>query len=107
MAVIGSPGGRTIINTVFHLALSIMEFEMDIESAVAAKRSNHQWLPDQMSVEAGTPEEVVAQLEAMGHTVRVGRSQGSAHSIGVTSDGHVVGVPDPRSGATAGASPGG
>ena len=107
VAVIGSPGGRTIINTVFHLALSIMEFEMDIESAVAAKRSNHQWLPDRMSVEAGTPEEVVAQLEAMGHTVRVGRGQGSAHSIGVTSDGHVVGVPDPRSGATAGASPGG
>ncbi len=104
VAVIGSPGGRTIINTVFHLALSIMEFEMDIESAVAAKRSNHQWLPDQMSVEADTPDEVVAQLEAMGHTVRVGRGQGQAHSIGVTSDGHVVGVPDPRSGATAGAS---
>jgi gamma-glutamyltranspeptidase/glutathione hydrolase len=107
VAVIGSPGGRTIINTVFHLALSIMEFEMDIESAVAAKRANHQWLPDRLSVEADTPEEVVAQLEAMGHEVRVGRGQGSAHSIGVTSDGRVIGVPDPRSGPTAGASPGG
>lgn len=52
VAVIGSPGGRTIINTVLQVALNLMEFEMDIQSAVDASRIHHQWLPDQLRVEA-------------------------------------------------------
>ena len=98
VAVIGSPGGRTIINTVLQLALNIMEFDMGIQEAVDAKRIHHQWLPDQLRMEEGgmTPE-LQAALEAMGHTVRVGGTQGSAQSIMIDpSTGMRIGAPDKR-----------
>jgi len=99
VAVIGSPGGRTIINTVLHLTLNIAEFGMGIEEALAAPRSHHQWLPDRISVESRLDNPaVVAQLEAMGHTVNLGGGQGQAHSIMVDpASGQFVAVPDPRS----------
>jgi gamma-glutamyltranspeptidase/glutathione hydrolase len=100
VAVIGSPGGRTIINTVLCLALDIMEFHIPIQAAVDAPRMHHQWLPDQLTIEAnGATPEVVAQLEAMGHKVRVRGQQGSAHSIGIDPNtGKRIGAPDKRDG---------
>src|SRR5262249_34702173 len=44
--ITGSPGGRTIINTVLCVLLNVLEFEMDLDAAVAAPRLHHQWLPD-------------------------------------------------------------
>jgi gamma-glutamyltranspeptidase/glutathione hydrolase len=98
VAVIGSPGGRTIINTVLHITLNIAAFGMGLEEALAAPRSHHQWLPDRISIESSLANPaVVQQLEAMGHTVNVGGSQGQAHSIMVDpATGMRVGVPDPR-----------
>jgi gamma-glutamyltranspeptidase/glutathione hydrolase len=98
VAVIGSPGGRTIINTVLHLVLNIVDHRMNLEDAVAGPRFHHQWLPDRISIEEdGVTPEVRAALEALGHTVRVGGSQGLAHSIMVDpATGELVGVPDPR-----------
>ena len=46
VAVIGSPGGRTIINTVLQVILNQVDFKMGIEDAVKAPRFHHQWLPD-------------------------------------------------------------
>jgi gamma-glutamyltranspeptidase/glutathione hydrolase len=103
VAVIGSPGGRTIINTVLNIALNIMEFGMGIEEALAAPRSHHQWLPDRLTIENRADESVTRALEAMGHTVSRGGSQGSANSVMVDpATGMAVGAPDPRS-ADAGA----
>jgi len=94
VAVIGSPGGRTIINTVLQVASNIIDFGMNIQQAVNAPRMHHQWLPDRISIEAdGVTPETVAKLRAMGHTVNVGGRQGTAHSIMV----------DPRTGALLGA----
>jgi gamma-glutamyltranspeptidase/glutathione hydrolase len=82
VAVMGTPGGRTIINTVLQTALNLMEFEMGIQEAVDARRLHHQWLPDRLRIEAGgVSAETVAQLEAMGHTVQVRGRQGAIHSI--------------------------
>jgi gamma-glutamyltranspeptidase/glutathione hydrolase len=99
-AVIGSPGGRTIINTVLCVALDLMEFHMPIQQAVDAPRMHHQWLPDRLTIEAnGATPSVVAQLEAMGHTVRVGGRQGSVHAIAIDpATGERVGAPDKRDG---------
>jgi gamma-glutamyltranspeptidase/glutathione hydrolase len=108
VAVIGSPGGRTIINTTLQLILNLVDFGMDIEEAVAAPRIHHQWLPDRIRIEEGgvTPE-TVRRLEEMGHTVQVGGGQGSANSIGIDAEtGERVGAPDPRS-TDAGARAGG
>jgi len=99
VAVIGSPGGRTIINTVLHLALGIMEFELPLEQAQELPRSHHQWLPDRVSIEGRfTDSTVVAELQAMGHDVRLGGGQGQAHSAALDPvTGAKIGVPDPRS----------
>jgi len=98
VAVIGSPGGRTIINTVLCLVLEIVDFGKDIEAAVAAPRMHHQWLPDRLTIEEdGVTAETVKALEAMGHTVRVAGRQGAANSIMVDpKTGQRTGAPDPR-----------
>ena len=49
--VIGSPGGRTIINTVFQTVLNVLEFDMPINKAIEALKIHHQWLPDQILYE--------------------------------------------------------
>jgi gamma-glutamyltranspeptidase / glutathione hydrolase len=71
--ITGSPGGRTIINTVFNVVLNVTEFGMDVRAAVDAPRMHHQWLPDQVTIErSGATDEMVAALKKMGHTVRAG-----------------------------------
>ncbi|MDX1647617.1 MAG: gamma-glutamyltransferase [Longimicrobiales bacterium] len=99
LAVIGSPGGRTIINTTLQLILNIVDFGMGIEEAVAAPRIHHQWLPDRIRIEDdGASLQTVQRLEDMGHRVQMRGRQGSANSIGVDrSTGELVGAPDPRS----------
>jgi gamma-glutamyltranspeptidase / glutathione hydrolase len=82
VAVVGSPGGRTIINTVLEVVLNVVDFGMTIQEAVTAPRFHHQWLPDVISVEKdGLPPATVKALEAMGHAVKVGGTQGTAHCI--------------------------
>jgi gamma-glutamyltranspeptidase/glutathione hydrolase len=97
VAVIGSPGGRTIINTVLQLTLNLVDFGMSIDDAVSAPRLHHQWLPDVIRIEqGGAGQETVRRLRAMGHTVEVRGRQGSAHSILVDAAGIRSGFPDPR-----------
>ncbi len=98
VAVIGSPGGRTIINTVLQLVLNVVDWEMNIQEAVNAPRIHHQWLPDRIRIEEdGTSPETVELLRAMGHAVEVGGTQGRAHSIMIDPvTGDRLGAPDPR-----------
>jgi gamma-glutamyltranspeptidase / glutathione hydrolase len=65
VAVVGSPGGRTIINTVLQTVLNIVDHGMDIQQAVDAARLHHQWLPDRISIEAhGVSEHVLGSCAA-------------------------------------------
>jgi gamma-glutamyltranspeptidase/glutathione hydrolase len=109
VAVIGTPGGRTIINTVLQLVLNLVDFEMSITEAVAAPRIHHQWLPDRIRLErAMGSDDLVQALEAMGHRVDVGGTQGSANSIGIDPrTGERIGAPDPRSDDAGARAPGG
>ena len=80
--VTGSPGGRTIINTVHQIVLNVTAYGMEARQAVDAPRFHSQWLPDQAYFEAGAiPESTVAALQALGHTVRIGGGIGDGHSI--------------------------
>jgi len=99
VAVIGTPGGRTIINTTLQLILNMVDFRMSITEAVAAPRIHQQWLPDRIRIESnGISAQLQSQLEQMGHIVQVGGRQGSANSIGVDlTTGERIGAPDPRS----------
>jgi len=97
VAVVGSPGGRTIINTVLQVVLNIIDFKMPVQDAVNAPRFHHQWLPDVISFERnGIAPTAVTALEAMGYRLRAGGNQGTAHSIMVDATGVRIGAPDAR-----------
>lgn len=98
VAVIGSPGGRTIINTVLQLVLNRVDFGLSPADVVASRRLHHQWLPNEARLEEGYMSEAdVAVLQQMGHSVVWRQRQGIAHCIFVDSGtGALVGVPDPR-----------
>ena len=95
----GSPGGRTIINTVFTIVLGVTEYGLNGREAVDLPRMHHQWLPDRARIEkrADVKADAVTKLKAMGHDFDYmeGR-QGDAHSIWVAPDGTVYGVNDKR-----------
>jgi gamma-glutamyltranspeptidase/glutathione hydrolase len=69
--IIGSPGGRTIINTVFQTVLNVLEYNMRIDKAIEAMKIHHQWLPDMIIYERHllSPDTRDA-LEQMGHKLR-------------------------------------
>lgn len=98
VAVVGSPGGRTIINTVLQVILNVIDFQMNIQDAVNAGRIHHQWLPDRLFIEEnGTSDDAVERLRAMGHDVQAGGSQGRANSIMIDPEtGDRLGAPDHR-----------
>jgi gamma-glutamyltranspeptidase / glutathione hydrolase len=80
--VTGSPGGRTIINTVTEVVLNATGFGMSAREAVDAPRLHHQWLPDVATFERDAlPDSTLAQLRAMGHNVQQRGRQGDAHTI--------------------------
>lgn len=84
--VTGSPGGRTIINTVLQVILNRVAFEMDLQAAVDAPRLHHQWFPDQVVIEKGLETahpDLVAGLKSFGHQVKTVERQGDAHSIAI------------------------
>jgi len=93
----GSPGGRTIINTVLTIVLGVTEYGLDGRQAVDLPRMHHQWLPDRATLEGtGVDEATIEQLRSMGHDVRSQGRQGDAHSIWIAPDGTAYGVNDTR-----------
>jgi len=93
--VTGSPGGSRIISTVLQVIVNVIDYRMDVMSAVATSRLHHQWLPDEVRIERGFSEETLNALRTMGHKVVEPMGQTSANSILVTPDG-LLGAPDPR-----------
>lgn len=93
--VTGSPGGSRIISTVLQVVVNVIDYRMDVAAAVAAPRLHHQWLPDEVRVESGFPDDVLFELKAMDHLVVEPMGQTSANSILVTPNGP-LGAPDPR-----------
>jgi gamma-glutamyltranspeptidase/glutathione hydrolase len=80
--VTGTPGGRTIINTVLTTILNVIDYGMNAQEAVDAGRMHHQWLPDELSVERfGFSADTIRLLREMGHTVEEGGNQGAAQII--------------------------
>ena len=80
--VTGSPGGRTIINTVLLTILNVIDFGMNAQEAVDAGRIHHQWLPDRITFEEyGFSADTIAALKNMGHTLQQGDNQGVAQVI--------------------------
>src|SRR4051794_39655015 len=93
--VTGSPGGSRIISAVLQVIVNVLDYKMDVAAAVAVPRLHHQWLPDEVRVERGFPDEVLSALRDKGHKVLEPMGPTSANSILVTANG-LLGAPDPR-----------
>jgi len=97
LMVTGSPGGRTIINTVLLTILNVVDFEMGAQAAVDAPRFHHQWLPDRILFERGSfAGEVIQALRQRGHTLTESGSQGAAEIIVVNGAGNLETGADKR-----------
>jgi gamma-glutamyltranspeptidase/glutathione hydrolase len=96
--VTGSPGGPRIITTTLHTILNVVDFEMDVQEAVAAPRYHHQWIPDKVVAEPLLSELIVEGLRERGHEVEVAeRAWSSAQAIVVDPEtGLHLGGSDPR-----------
>lgn len=100
--VTGSPGGRTILNTVFNVVLNILHFKMPVTQAVAENRYHHQWMPDVLYLERVDDDpfqSIRGALERRGHKVMNRSNQGSAHTIWLDENSQtLIGVSDSRRG---------
>ena len=97
--VIGSPGGRTIINTVLQVVLNVIDHGMDVAEAVEAGRIHHQWLPDRTRVEEWALSPDTKRLyKMMGHEMEFRSSMGRAMGIYIDEkEGLLYGASDSRS----------
>lgn len=95
--VTGSPGGPTIINTVMHSILNVVEHGMTVQQAVALPRFHHQWLPDQVTWERfALSVETRTQLSTMGQRIAASpTTMGSCHAIHLQGEKRRAGL-DPR-----------
>ena len=102
----GSPGGRTIINTMLCVLLNRLQFDMPPRATIDEPRMSHQWFPETTSMEKKLITEhadAIEPLRAMGHVISEKREQGDAHTIFIDESGTIHGVADPRrSGTSAG-----
>jgi gamma-glutamyltranspeptidase/glutathione hydrolase len=95
--VIGTPGGSTIITSVFQTILNVVDFGKDMQSAVAAPRFHHQWLPDEVYVEKGAiTDDVRKRLQAKGYKIVERGNMGRVDAILVTPAGELETGADPR-----------
>ena len=95
--VTGSPGGRTIPNTVLWVVLNLVEFGAEPGRPWSAPRTHHQWFPDVLVLEGRSWAEATRQaLTSMGHKLGTNVHQGNANTIVVDADGKLQGIADRR-----------
>jgi gamma-glutamyltranspeptidase/glutathione hydrolase len=95
--VVGTPGGSTIITSVFQTILNVIEFDKSMQSAVAAKKFHHQWLPDEVAAEAGALDSAaIIKLQQKGYEIKDRGAIGRVDAILKTKWGYYEGGADPR-----------
>jgi gamma-glutamyltranspeptidase/glutathione hydrolase len=98
--VVGTPGGTTIITSVFQSIVNIIDFGMGAEDAVNKPKFHHQWLPDMIFVEKDFDSNTATKLEAMGYKINKRGNIGRTEMIQIK-DGKIIAVGDKRGDDTA------
>jgi gamma-glutamyltranspeptidase/glutathione hydrolase len=95
--VVGSPGGSTIITSVFQTILNVTAHDMPMQKAVDAGRFHHQWKPDLLFYEkiAFSPQDTL-KLKEMGYYLKLRSSIGRVDAVLVTEAGRMEAGADPR-----------
>ncbi|SFF60627.1 gamma-glutamyltranspeptidase / glutathione hydrolase [Salegentibacter agarivorans] len=99
LLVIGSPGGRTIINTVLQVIVNTIDHKMNVAEAIESPRIHHQWLPNRTRFEDwGISPDTKRIYEEMGHEVYEAGNQGQAMGIYIDWETNLIyGAADSRS----------
>lgn len=100
--VVGTPGGSTIITSVFQTILNVLEFGMTAQESVSAPRFHHQWKPDRVDVEAkAIDENTRISLEKDGYKIHKRGNIGRVENIIVLPNGKLQAGADHRGDDTA------
>jgi gamma-glutamyltranspeptidase/glutathione hydrolase len=95
--IVGTPGGATIITSVFQTILNVIEFDQDMQQAVTSKRFHHQWLPDEVDVEKDALDSATtAKLQQKGYKIIDRGPIGRVDAILITPQGNYEGGADAR-----------
>jgi gamma-glutamyltranspeptidase/glutathione hydrolase len=95
--IVGTPGGTTIPTQIFQTLVNILEFGMSAQDAVYKPKFHHQWLPDELVLEKGFPENTKTALQKMGY--KFGKERGGigrTELILVRPDGRFEAIADKR-----------
>jgi len=93
--VLGTPGGSTIITSIFQVLMNVVDHNMTMQEAVDAKRVHSQWLPDLIAPEdSALSTEVSESLQKMGHVIKPRKQFGRVAAILVLPDGRLEGAAD-------------
>jgi len=101
--VVGTPGGSTIITSVYQTILNVLEHGMTMQQSVNALKFHHQWTPDKTMFENGAFSDATVQyLQSHGYTLeRLTNTLGRMDCIMRRPDGTLEGASDPRADNTA------
>ncbi|MEZ4897132.1 MAG: gamma-glutamyltransferase [Saprospiraceae bacterium] len=95
--VVGSPGGSTIITSVFQMIVDVVDFGMTMDASVQSSRFHHQWKPDYVFLEPDSlPSATMQGLREMGYELNIRGHIGRVDAILRQPDGTLVGAADPR-----------
>ena len=95
--VLGTPGGSTIITSVFQTILNVIDYDMSMQEAVNAKKFHHQWLPDAIIIEENAiNNDIKNSLIQMGHDFKERKFIGRMDCILVNESGKFEGGSDKR-----------
>lgn len=97
--IVGTPGGSTIITSVFQTILNAYEFGMEMQAAVEAPRFHHQWLPDVVVLEPNRFTQAQIQpLQEKNYNIeeKLTRIIGRVDAIMIAEDGAIGTGADPR-----------
>lgn len=93
--VVGTPGGATIITSVFQTILNVLDHDMGMQDAVNAAKIHHQWYPDSIQIEKERfSQSVIDELNDMGIGIKYRNSLGRMDCILVRDDGTLEGGAD-------------
>ncbi len=93
---VGAAGGPTIITQTLLALVNVLDFDMDLDAAVAAPRFHQQWSPDELKIEP-IDTTVHEGLAARGHKLAPGPAFGACNAVSRGRDGkRLVGASDPR-----------
>ena len=93
---IGSPGGTTIPNQIYEGLINMIDFKMSLKQSIDASRFHHQWIPDQLQVEADFPDATIQALKKQGYKLSQRGYFGRMDGIRILPDGKIEAAGDKR-----------